>query len=279
VSGIPQKAGWLTYALLTMVLWGVWGAYAGLPTERGFPETLNYVVWALTMIVPAVWTLRAGGYAFAKDRKSVSLGLAIGLLGAGGQLLLFYTLRQGPAYLIFPIISLSPLITIGLSVVVLGERTRVLAMVALPLFDYQSSSDGSHFGAWFALALLILGAWGMQAYFIKIANNHMNAQSIFAYMTLSGLLLCPVALLMTDFSQPINWGLGGPGLAAAIQMLNALGALTLVYAFRYGKVISLAIAHVMPPQTKIIAIVFAIIAAILLAIEPESPKTAEAVTR
>ena len=41
---------------------------------------------------------------------------------------------------------------------------------------------------------------------------------------------------MTDFSQPIN-PLDWPGLAAAIQVLNAIGALTLVFAFRYGKAI------------------------------------------
>ena len=32
----------------------------------------------------------------------------------------------------------------------------------------------------------------------------MSAESIFVYMTLTGLVLIPVALAMTDFSQPIN---------------------------------------------------------------------------
>ena len=34
---------WLVHALVTMLLWGVWGAFAGLPGEHGLPETLNYV--------------------------------------------------------------------------------------------------------------------------------------------------------------------------------------------------------------------------------------------
>jgi hypothetical protein len=42
---------------------------------------------------------------------------------------------------------------------------------------------------------------------------------------------------MTDFSKPINRGVTGPWLAAAIHVLNSIGALTMVYAFRYGKVI------------------------------------------
>jgi len=42
---------------------------------------------------------------------------------------------------------------------------------------------------------------------------------------------------MTDFGQPINWGFKGPYLAAGIQLLNSIGALFLVYAFRYGRAI------------------------------------------
>jgi hypothetical protein len=65
----------------------------------------------------------------------------------------------------------------------------------------------------------------------------MRAESIFFYMMVTGLLLAPVAWAMTDFTRPVNWGADGPWLAAAIQLLNAIGALTLVYAFRYGQAI------------------------------------------
>ncbi len=239
-------SGWLVYALVTTLLWGVWGALAGLPGEHGVPETLNYVVWALTMIPPAVFVLRQGGGSLQRDRRSVMLGLAIGLLGAGGQLILFHAVRVGPPYLIFPIISLSPALTIALSLAMLKERTGLLgalgialALIALPLFDYRADGAAGY-GLWFVLALAILAAWGLQAYVIKLANLTMDAASIFFYMMLSGLLLVPVALAMTDFSQPINYGLDGPGLAAAIQILNSIGALTLVFAFRYGKAIIVA---------------------------------------
>ena len=48
-EGTGQHIG-LVYALVTTGFWGVWGAFAGRPAENGFPETLIYVVWALTMI-------------------------------------------------------------------------------------------------------------------------------------------------------------------------------------------------------------------------------------
>src|SRR5256886_14549588 len=94
---------WVRYALLTAALWGVWGACTGLPSEHGVPDTLTYGVWALTMRAPAVWVMRRSGARLQRDRRSVFLGLAIGLLGAGGQMLLFRALTSGPPYLIFPI--------------------------------------------------------------------------------------------------------------------------------------------------------------------------------
>jgi len=288
----------LLHALITMLLWGVWGAVAGLPGEHGLPETLNYIVWSLTMIPPAIVVLRLSGQPLMHTRRSMVLGLAIGLLGAGGQLLLFHAVRVGPPYLIFPIISLSPALTIALSFALLKERTGklgvlgiVLALFALPLFDYRADGEPSGYGAWFFYALLILAAWGLQAYFIKLANATMDAASIFCYMTLSGLIFVPLALAMTDFSQPINYGLDGPGLAAAIQILNSIGALTLVFAFRYGKaiivsplvnagaplltaIISLALLGVMPGPTRLAGIALALFAALLLALQPDEPAAA-----
>ena len=72
------------------------------------------------------------------------LGALIGLTGAGGQMLLFHAVHTGPTYLIFPLIALSPVVTIALSLLWLRERTTLIgalgiliALAALPLFDYE----------------------------------------------------------------------------------------------------------------------------------------------
>ena len=75
---------WLTYALVTTASWGVWGAFAGMPANHGFPETLIYAVWALTMIPPALFALRRVGWRLQHDGRSVLYGALIGLLGAFG---------------------------------------------------------------------------------------------------------------------------------------------------------------------------------------------------
>jgi len=282
---------------VTTVFWGVWGAFAGRPAENGFPETLVYVVWAFTMIPPALYALGRNGWKLEHDGRSIVYGSLIGLLGAGGQMLLFHAVHKGPTYLIFPLIALSPVVTIALSVGWLRERvTRlgalgiVLALAALPLFDYEQGQGMRGYGvAWFVYALIILIAWGVQAFFMKLANHTMRAESIFVYMALTALALIPVALSMTDFTQPINYGLGGPWLAAITQILNAVGALTIVFAFRYGKamvvspltnagaplitaLLALALLGIVPPPLKITGVVLAFAAAALLAIEPEEER-------
>src|SRR5258708_37025108 len=81
------KKPWLTYALITTTFWGVWGAFAEFPTRHGFPETLVYVVWALTMIPPALYAMQRAGWRGLRDPRAILLGSVIGLHGAGGSIL------------------------------------------------------------------------------------------------------------------------------------------------------------------------------------------------
>lgn len=261
-----EKNKWLFYALVVTAFWGVWGALIDYPGKVGFPATLIYIVWAVTMIIPAVIALKLIGWKLNTDKKSVFYGMIIGLTGAGGQLILFTgAITNGPAYLIFPIISLSPVITILLSILFLKEKASargwigiVLALIAIPFLSYQSEHGSASGYLWLIYALLVFLAWGMQAYFMRFANRTMNAESIFFYMMVCGLLLTPVALWMTDFSVPINWGVKGPVAAFFIQILNSIGALMLVYAFRYGKAI------IVSPLTNAAAPVITVIISLIL---------------
>ncbi|HMC60200.1 MAG TPA: EamA family transporter [Candidatus Solibacter sp.] len=158
----------------------------------------------------------------------------------------------------------------------------ILAAPALVLLSYQPPSQtaagGSH---WLILCLLVFAMWGVQAYLMKFANQTMRAESIFFYMSATGLLLVPIALAMTTFSAAINWGWTGARFAAGIQILNSIGALCLVYAMRYGKaiivapmtamapiltiVISLAMYHTVPGTVLVTGMVLASISIYLMA--------------
>ncbi len=296
---IKTKNLWIIYALITTFTWGIWGAFSEIPSKNGFPGSLTYVVWSFTMLLPAFIAIRNIKWKIEYQFKSIVFGLTIGLLGAGGQLALFIgALNQGPAYLVFPIISLSPVVTIILSLIFLKEKTSkrgwagiILAIIAIPLLSYSDPVNSSSNGImWLIYALLVFVAWGFQAYFMKLANNSMSTESIFFYMTITGLLLSPIALWLTDFSIPVNMGFKGPFLAFIIQMLNSIGALFIVYAFRYGKaiivspltnavapvitiVLSLIIYSILPHRIIIAGMLLALVSIFLMAVEEEKPLT------
>lgn len=263
---------WLFYSIITTLFWGVWGAFSEMPAKAGFPATLVYCVWALTMIPCSIYALKVINWKLEHDKRSIILGTIVGLTGAGGQLILFQALRLGPAYLIFPLISLYPIITIVLSVAFLKERTTKksafaigLSLIAIFLLSYSPSDSTTVQGSlWLIIAFIVFLAWGVQAFVMKFSNNTMKAESIFFYMTVTAVALIPVAIMMTDFSTPINWGFQGPYLAALVQVLNAIGALTLVYAVRYGKAI------IVVPMTSLAPVITIILSLIIYSVFPST---------
>jgi len=71
-------------------------------------------------------------------------------------------------------------------------------------------------------------------------------------------MLIPAAYFMTDMTQKINWGFRGPYLAALVSILNSIGALTLVYAIRFGKVIIVA------PLTNAVAPIITVVLSLII---------------
>jgi drug/metabolite transporter (DMT)-like permease len=252
--------GWILYASLLVLFWGVWGAFSSEPNSRyGYPNEMIYIIWAFTMLIPAYFAMRGNRF----DRRPVAAmyGLIAGLTGAGGQLLLFQALSDGPAYLIFPLVSLSPVITVLMATVLLRERiTRlavvgvVAALVAIVLLSIPSGSgDSDSHGPWLLIAILVCVAWGVQAFCMrKAALVGVNDATTFGWMTISGLLLVPVAFaLMGGLPSGAPWQ--APALTAVTQVLNAVGALFLVMAFSRGK------ATVVAPVTNALAPVLTIV--------------------
>ncbi|TXS27795.1 DMT family transporter [Streptomyces sp. gb1(2016)] len=251
---------WILYASLLVLFWGVWGAFSSEPNNRyGYPNEMIYIIWALTMLIPAYFAMRGKKF----DRRPIAAvyGLIAGLTGAGGQLLLFHALANGPAYLIFPLVSLSPVITVLMAMALLRERINRLALVgvvaalaAIVLLSIPNGKDDSNsHGPWLLMAILICVAWGVQAFCMrKAAVVGVNDATTFGWMTISGLLLVPVAfVMMGDFPSDAPWQ--APALTAVTQVLNAVGALFLVMAFSRGK------ATVVAPITNALAPVLTIV--------------------
>ena len=270
-----KKHNWLLYAIITMVTWGIWGAFSDQTT---LPKTLVYVMWALSMVPCALLALVNIKFKLDVRSKPALLSMGVGLLGAGGQLVLFLALDYAPAYLVMPMISVAPIVTVLLSAIFLKERVSrlgilgiVLAFVALVCFALPDKSEGGAASSWIWIlyASVVFIFWGIQAFVMKLANNSTpDAESVFVYMAISAVILIPVALVMGKGDASLcSFGWGEPMKVFGVQILNAIGAFTLVYANRYGKAMVIA-----PLADACAPVIMCVISLILYAAVPTVPQ-------
>ncbi|EPA3717924.1 TPA: DMT family transporter [Klebsiella pneumoniae] len=278
-----SNKSWIVYTFLNVATWGIWGAFSAWPTTHyGYPEQWIYIIWSLTMLIPCYFSLH--NQRLNLSGKAIFYGCLIGFTGAGGQLLLFKVLAMGaPAYLVFPIISVSPAITVLMSLLILKERVNkfgsigvVLALISIIMFSISGGNEDKTSGLlWLLYSVIICFAWGIQAFFMKKASTQeINDSSLFGYMTITGILLAPVAWLMLA-DKGASYPVMAIASTACIQVLNAIGALCLVMALSRGKatiiapctnalapvltaIISLIIYQSMPGVWALIGIVLAI---------------------
>jgi len=270
-----KKHNWLLYAIITMVTWGIWGAFSDQTT---LPKTLVYVMWALSMVPCALLALVNIKFKLDIRSKPALLSMGVGLLGAGGQLVLFLALDYAPAYLVMPMISVAPIVTVLLSAIFLKERVSklgllgiALAFVALVCFALPDKAEGGAASSWIWIiyASVVFIFWGIQAFVMKLANNSTpDAESVFVYMAISAVILIPVALLMgKGDASLVSFGWGEPMKVFGVQILNAIGAFTLVYANRYGKAMVIA-----PLADACAPVIMCVISLILYAAVPTIPQ-------
>ena len=139
--------GWLAYASIAIVLWGVVGLFQKLGTNRISSRSL--VVWltaGFLILLPFFWS--QGGVSSLSPRI-VAMGLFGGLLNGLGSWALFASLEKGAkASVAIPMTALYPLFTVALAVIFLKERpTRLewigvmLALAAGAMLSYEPSAD------------------------------------------------------------------------------------------------------------------------------------------
>ena len=152
----------------------------------------------------------------------------------------------------------------------LGILGIVLAFVALVCFALPDNTDGGAAKSWIWIvyASVVFICWGIQAFVMKLANNSTpDAESVFVYMTIAAVLLIPVALLMGDGSCITSQGWGELTKVFFVQILNSIGAFTLVYANRYGKAMIVA-----PLADACAPVIMCVISLILYAAVPTVPQ-------
>jgi bacterial/archaeal transporter family protein len=113
---------WLGFAIAALVLWGVTGVTQKLSTNRISSErSFLWFCWAMVALSAAVLVVARPHWGLGT--LVLSCSVAGGALNGLGAWTSFRALESGgKASIVIPIISLYPLLTVLLAVLLLGER-------------------------------------------------------------------------------------------------------------------------------------------------------------
>ena len=132
---------WLTYALLCIISWGVWGFIAKLGADRIAPGPLQILATAgtLPLALLAFVQLRMR---LEKDARGIAYGILNGVLSGIGLLAYYAAASRGKVSVVGPVTSLYPLLTVLLAFIFLRERLNrvqvvgvALSLVAIAIFS------------------------------------------------------------------------------------------------------------------------------------------------
>jgi len=112
---------WFLFALLTVVMWGIWGVFSKLASAHSKPrqvllfQSVGVLAFALVVLLvenfKIEWSLPGFGWSFAA-----------GFFTFIGFLTFFAALEQGKASTVVTLSALYPVVTILLSIVFLHEK-------------------------------------------------------------------------------------------------------------------------------------------------------------
>lgn len=113
---------WLTFAIVALVLWGITGVTQKLSTNRISSErSFLWFCWAMVALSGAVLVVARPHWGLA--RVVVLCSIAGGALNGLGAWTSFRALESGgKASIVISLVSLYPLLTVVLAVLILGER-------------------------------------------------------------------------------------------------------------------------------------------------------------
>jgi transporter family protein len=143
---IAGMQAWLFYSLLTILLWGAWGAVSKVASD-GIDANTNQVYFTLGLLPLILVILRSPRLKGGEQRKiGIRWAFITGILGGTGNIAFFQALViGGKASIVIPVTALFPVVTVILATTLLHERMGtaqkiglVLALVAIYILSLPS---------------------------------------------------------------------------------------------------------------------------------------------
>jgi len=260
---------WLSFSLITIGLFGVWGFVSTVITKDVGPFTVQVLstigLLPVAMILGFSKNLRKGtGFT-----AGIVLATLTGVLGGSGNVALYKALQiGGEGSVIVPLTGMYPLVTVILARFLLKEKLNRLqtagiglALVAIYLFSPRESlgatvSWRSAFSVWMLYALLALFLFGVACITMKFATRHISDELSTIFYTLGYIILAIVIIAAGSVEWNVslkNWGLG-----ILVGLLMNGATLTLFVAYRWGK------ASIVTPLTALYPLITVLLAGLIL---------------
>jgi len=257
---------WLIYSTVSMLIWAIWSLLSPL-ASRDLSSSMIQILSSAGIIPFALLLL------FSKNLKKGAhfgkgwlLALATGITGGAGNIMLYNALgHDGPASLVFPIISMAPVIPVLAAPFLFKEKIRGIqafgigvALIAILLLNTSPSSAPtvsafSLFSKWMLYTLLALLIFGITFITQKGATYFISDElSTVAFAV--GFVLLDIFLLLTERSLSWNIGAKAGWVSVFIGILMGAGSLTLFAAYRHGK------ASIVTPFSQLFPIITVLVA-------------------
>jgi transporter family protein len=132
VLGMPR---WLAFSLLTIVVWGAWGAVSKVASEGVDADTNQiFFTFGLLPLIAIVWRSPRNAGGGSGRRVGIAWAFLTGILGGTGNIAFFRALVMGgKASVVSPVTALFPLVTVILAVTLLHERVGTAQKIGLAL--------------------------------------------------------------------------------------------------------------------------------------------------
>jgi len=141
ILGMPR---WLAYSLLTILVWGSWGAVSKVASD-GVDANTNQIffTFGLLPLILIVWRSPRNAGGGAGRLAGIGWAFLTGILGGTGNIAFFHALSMGgKASIVAPVTALFPLVTVLLAMTFLHEKLGnaqkaglLLALVAIYLLS------------------------------------------------------------------------------------------------------------------------------------------------
>jgi transporter family protein len=139
---VKKVEPWLIFAVLSLLLYGLWGFFPKLATDQGIEPRSILIYETIGTAAIALIVLAFIGFKPDFNGKGFSFALIAGTAGALGSLFFLLALSKGKASVVVTMTALYPLIVIVLSCFVLKEPLTlkqgigiVFALIAMVLFS------------------------------------------------------------------------------------------------------------------------------------------------